>query len=407
MEINKINLFTRKDSFFSNRIQKKYNNNNPIKGEEVAKQQVFAHNLNFKSHSAMTLALANEYKNLVYNKHVLPIDAFLKIKAPKEALEKLLCNILTENDTSYNFIDSIVSNPRQNKHYNEALAEILPEESFLFDFYNHKNPYTIAYKNYIDSRYKNASSVSELLKIRPDWSEKVLFQKHRELYHNDNFELGYIPQSIGNIDNLQQITNYLRSFFDYGFKIDKKIDDLIVNNKVFKFKNFIDGKSDKNVFLIETPNAEKFIIKMGSLEQKGLNLPFAIGTCSIIDTYLTQNNCRNSAPIRYYNHENNIAIYDYIEHKHADKMNSLGEFTDNMPDFEDLGLKHNDTVGNNNYFVLDKDQNAMKNTYDFKYGVEHNEYVSVDNDHVNYTQNLNPKIEGYHIFLPNAMQMFF
>ena len=49
----------------------------------------------------------------------------------------------------------------------------------------------------------------------------------------------------------------------------------------------------------------------------------------------------------------------------------------------------------------------MKSTYDFDYGVSHKEYVSVDNDHVNYAQALNPKIQGYHIYLPNAMQMFF
>lgn len=369
------------------------------------KQKVYATHLNFKSNSTIPVNIINEYKSQISKKGILPIEAFLKLNAPKETLEKLFCYILNNEETRYDFIDSITKIPRRNKHYNDDLVKKLPTDSEALNFYNTKNVYTKAYRDYITSRYNNASSVSELLKIRPDWSEDVLLKKHRELYKNDDFELGFVPKHIGE-ENFDSIIKYLRNFCDYGFKTSSDIKDLTINNKTFKFKKFIDGKSDKNVFLIETPE-KKYIMKIGEPADRGLNKPFAIGTCSIIDTYLTQNNCRNSAPIRYYNHNYNTAIYDFIEHKYTSKISQLSEFTENMPDFEDLGLRHNDTVGVNNYFLLDKDQYAMKNTYDFDYGVRHEEYVSVDNDHVNYTQPLNPKIQGYHIYLPNAMQMFF
>ena len=226
-------------------------------------------------------------------------------------------------------------------------------------------------------------------------------------YHNDDFELGIIPGCIGR-DNYRTIVNYLRNFVDIGFKTKKDIADLNLNGQVYKFENFIDGKSDKNVFKITAPNGEAFILKMAAPESRGLNKPFALGTLAMIDTYLTRNNCRNSAPIRYYHHDSNTALYDFIEHNTADsKLNQLSEFIVNMPDFADLGLRQNDTVGANNYFKLEKNQKAMQNTYDFLYGVEHNELISVDNDHVTFEQPLSPRDYNYNKQLPCEMQMFF
>ena len=181
-----------------------------------------------------------------------------------------------------------------------------------------------------------------------------------------------------------------------------------INGRVYSFENFIDGKSDKNVFKVTTPSGEAFIIKMAQPEQRGLNKPFALGTLAMIDTYLARNNCRNSAPIRYYHHASNTAVYDFIEHNTADsKLNQLNEFIINMPDFADLGLRHNDTVGANNYFKLEKNQKAMQHTYDFQYGVDHNELVSVDNDHVTYDQPLCIVDYNFNKPLPCEMQMFF
>ena len=405
MNISPINIL--KEDAYKIRTYSSHKNNVQNNASNLIneKQKVYASHLNFKSTATIPVALINEYKHKVHGERVLPIEAFLKLNAPKEVLEKMFCYILNNDETRYDFIDSIIKTPRMNKHYSKALIDKLPTDSEALNFFNTKNSYTKAYGDYINSRYQNARSVSELLKIRPDWSEEVLLKKHRELYYNDDFELGFVPQSIG-AENFNIIIEYLRKFCDYGFKTASNINDLTINGRTFKFKKFIDGKSNKNVFLVESPE-KKYIVKIGDPLDKGLNKPFAIGTCSIIDTYLTQNNCRNSAPIRYYNHNTNTAIYDFIEHKYTSKIDQISGFKENMPDFDDLGLRHNDTVGVNNYFLLDKDQKAMSNTYDFDYGVKHEEYVSVDNDHVNYTQQLNPKIQGFHVYLPNAMQMFF
>ena len=50
----------------------------------------------------------------------------------------------------------------------------------------------------------------------------------------------------------------------------------------------------------------------------------------------------------------------------------------------------------------------MKNTFDYEYGVNHEELISVDNDHATFINILAPKISEYHKDLPNAMLgMFF
>lgn len=376
--------------------------NNKIEND---KQKVFASNITFKGNTPQLINLMNDYKWFVRHDKKAPIEAFLQIEAPKEEMEELANAILTDDNLSYDFINSTTRLPRRVKRYYAQLKEKMPDNSVFFNLYNPTNNYRIAYEKYMEKKIKNTKSISELLAIRPDWKEDFLLQKHKELYGNDNFELGQVPHRIGK-ENFLPIVEYLKNFMDYGFKTAQDIPDLTVNEKTFKFKKLLDGRSDKNVFQIISPENRSFVLKMSDPQRKGLNNPFAIGTCCIIDQYLTRNNCRNSAPLRYYNHDTNVAIYDYIQHETTTKMQSLSEFVEKMPDFADLGLRHSDTIGNNNYFKLNQNQELMRRTFDFKYGIEHHELISVDNDHVTYNQPLCPMIYKYHRDLPTGMQMF-
>jgi hypothetical protein len=195
----------------------------------------------------------------------------------------------------------------------------------------------------------------------------------------------------------------------YGYKQYQEINDLNINGKNFKFKTIIDGKSDKNVFEIQINNDKKYIIKIASKCKASLDKEFSLGTCCKIDHYLTENNCRNSAPLKYYNHTENVAIYDYINHERIPRsMTNIQEVSRKMPDFYALGLHACDTIGENNFFKLDTRQNALKNSYKFNIGAEAEELVTVDNDHVTYTSVFNPSIDGFHKDLPNALVgMFF
>lgn len=405
MNIQAVNNITLRKNFLKNTNNNVVTNPNPEVNTDEEQQYVFAHHLCFRGVESKVSPLLKDYKKAVQLGHQNPIETFIKMESTKDELEVLAKNILSDEILSFDFIKSITEHPRKTKLYYNALKEKLNNNSCLLDIYSPTSLYRNAYNNYIEQRVNNAESVSELLQIRPDWKEEVLLQKHRELYHNDDFELGFVPNEIG-AENFSPIILYLRKYFDYGFKTKDNIPDYSINGKNFKFEKLIDGRSDKNVFLITTPEKQKYIIKMADEFQRGLNKPFSIGTCSIIDQYLTKNNCRNSAPLRYYNHNTNTAIYDFIEHETTEKIHNFAGFVERMPDFSDLGLYHSDTVGSNNYFKLSSSQNAMKHTFDYEYGVEHSELVSVDNDHVTFNLHLSPINEKYHRYLPTGMQMF-
>ena len=374
--------------------------------KEQKKQKVYASNVCFKGGPQLT-KLVNDYKWFINTDKLSAIDSFLKIEGSKESLESLLRFILNDEKLSIQFFDSISEQIRSNAGFYKAMRNKLPECSEVLNTSHPLSVYFKSYSKYLDSRYENAQSVSELLKMRPDWSEQSLLQKHRELYKNDSFELGFVPDSIGR-ENFMPLIDYLRQHSQFGFKMHKNIPDLVTNGRTFKITALIDGKSDKNVFDVEAENGKKYIVKLANPGNRSLDDAFSLGTLAKIDTYLTRNNCRNSAPIRYYNHDTNTAIYDYINHSKVLRTHDVSNSGKKIPDFVDLGMRQNDTVGLNNYFQLDASQTALKNTYDFKYGVEHEELVSVDNDHATYMNILAPIIKKYHNDLPNAMLgMFF
>ena len=406
MKISAINNYNILNTCDSDTVSLKSGYNRKVQFCDNEKQKVYASNLGFRGQIPLT-NLINDYNWFINYDKVPAINAFLKIEAPKESMEQLLRFILSKEDQAYEFIDSIVKQPRNIQTFSKGFDKKLPYDSVIFNIYSGNNPYIKAFEKYMDRRYQNASSVSELLTIRPDWKEEVLLSKHRELYHNDNFELGEIPESIGK-ENFDKITDYLKQYSGFGFKTDIEIPDLDINGRIFKFKQYIDGKSDKHVFRIETPNGERFVIKTADPARNGLNLAAGLGTVSLVDTYLTKNRCRNAAPIRYYNKNNNIAICDYITHNKVPQIRySIVNLSDKMPDIRDLGITINDTIGSNNYFKLDSSQNALKSAYDFAYGVINDEVVSVDNDHATYGKILLPTVNKYFQYLPNEMQMFF
>ncbi len=244
-----------------------------------------------------------------------------------------------------------------------------------------------------------------------DSLSKTLFQTLSEYYHealkgNRNLEIGNIPKEIPSSD-LTQIVDYLSKQMEYGVKNKKKIESLTIGYRKYDFAYFTEGKSDKNVFGLFTPEGKKYVLKMSTPERRSLDNPFALGTLAKIDSYLTYNRSRNSAPLCYYNHEKNFSIYKYIEHiQTPDCQHDLTKVAKNMPDFYALGLTYNDTVGNKNFFLLNNESNAdLVKTVGFQEGVNRGEWVSVDNDHVTYANRMQPMLTKYHSYLPNVMQM--
>lgn len=364
--------------------------------------------LNFRSKTLNQLY--EEYNWYINNDHTPAIDAFLKIDDDKDSMDGFLGAILNTDDRSYQFIDSVVRQPRNTSKITKKLSDKVGACSQNIIPFIPTSPYRKAYDKYLETKYENSHTLSELLRVRPDWKGDKLIEKHRNLKGNDSLEIGSIPKEFPN-NHLFQIADYLQPYMEKGVKLSKDISSLKLDNRNYEFQFFTEGKSDKNVFGVFTPEHKKYVIKMADPERRSLDAPFSLGTLAKIDTYLTTNRSRNSAPLCYYNHDRNLSVYKYIEHtpiSHSVAKSDMDTIAKHIPDFGALGLTYNDTVGDKNYFLLDRDSNEdLHITEGFDDAVKNGEWISVDNDHVTYNSRLQPSNPKYTASLPNAMQMFF
>lgn len=405
MNINKINYCNNFNYQIKKQVSKAANETSTCTTDVIKSTPAFYYP-NFKQKPIAKLY--EEYNWYINNDRVPALKSFLKIKESPEVMDNFLTEILKTKDRSVEFFDSFLYQPRENLRVLEALREKVGANSKNTMCFMYDSPYYQAYNNYLEHKYNNEKSLISLLKIRPDWSGKALLEKYRALNGNDNLVIGNVPKEIPT-KHLKQLVDYLRGEMEIGNKYKKKINSLTLDNRKYDFAFFTEGRSDKNVFGIFTPEGKKYILKMGKPESRSLDNPFALGTLAKIDNYLTTHRCRNSAPICYYNHNDNYSIYKYIEHIPVQgESKSLDVINNHITDFKKLGLAYNDTVGDKNFFMLKPEStDGILNTEGFAEGVKNQEWISVDNDHVTYNNFLQPMVSKYCRTLPNAMQMFF
>ena len=346
-----------------------------------------------------------EYNWYINHDRIPAVKSFLKMCAPKEEMDQFLTHILNTHDRSYEFIDSITSMPREQANILKALTEKVGYGSKNIMTFLPDSPYSAAYSRYIKEKFDKAPNLTELLKIRPDWSGEMLMKKYISKAGNDELKIGNMPKQIP-VEHWEQIVSYLREKMEYGIKSRKKIDNLTLGSRTYEFLFFTEGKSSKNVFGVFAPQiGKKYIIKIDSPDKRSLDEPFALGTLAKIDKYLTSNNSRNSAPLCYYDHKGNYSIYKYINHTHVtDNTKDLNVIKKHLPDFNALGLDYNDTVGYKNFFMLNESSlDTHYRMYGYNEALNKQEWISVDNDHVTYNNRLQPSVTGYNKFLPNGM----
>lgn len=395
-------------------IKEKQQPTDKTNNKEATNQKFFANNLatlgvsfkgtpNLDEEKTLT-DLKDEYNWYVNHDKTRPLDAFLKIKTSKEKMNLLFRNILEDDNLSFQLIDDIAGRARESKANYKKLQLLLGENSDNLHFFSKGNPYVQAFEKYMDKKYNNAHSIEYLLKFRPDWREDALLNKYEQLTGSRSLKFGNIPDEFKE-GRFEIIYDYLKQFQQSGFKMRTNIPPLTIGNRTYNFEYFTEGKTDKNVFGVYTPD-KKYVFKMAPPERRNLNEPFALGTLALIDGYLTLNNCRNIAPLYYYDHDRNTCIYKYQNHNQVTQhLSSTNEVNYYMPDFQALGMCYNDTVGSDNYFLSDTECDHNNGMY--SYSKLDRELISVDNDHCTYYSPFMLMESKYNIPLPNAMQTAF
>ena len=402
MKIDKINCINKFNTQTYNKTLKQENIKTPYSDYKVGYYMpIFCGNIPLAK-------LYEEYNWYINCDRVPAVNSFLKINGSKEVMTKFLEEILKTKDRGYEFVESIVSQPRNISELKSKIAEKILPNSDLLQIYSPTSLYNQAYTNFLKTKYDNARSMYELLKIRPDWSGIALIEKYKRLHGNEDLTIGCVPKQI-TTDHLYRIIEYLKDKMEVGYKPYKEIESIVIDNRTYEFKYFTEGKSSKNVFGLFIPAlGKKYVIKMDNPEARSLEAPFALGTLAKIDGYLTSNSSRNSAPLCYYDHKNNFSVYKYIEHAAvSENTNNLNVIRQKLPDFNALGLHYNDTVGFKNFFCLnERSLDTHYRMFDYDRAINNNEWISVDNDHVTYSSQLQPMLNWYNSSLPNGMGMF-
>lgn len=377
---------------------------NQFVSENKPKQKIYASTIlaynNITFGNSKQSELLDEYNWYINNDRVNPFNSLMKIDAPQKDKNELFLKVLQDDNLSFEFINNLASAPRELNSRHKMLATELGAQSPIANLYAPNSPYHKAFEKFMDKKYNEARSIESLIKLRPDWKEELLIDKFQQLTGRNNFEIGNIPKEFPN-DTFGEISRYLNTFNQYGFKMGITIPPLDTNGHHYEFESFTEGKSPKNVYGVYT-QGKKFIFKIDDSSNKGLNKPFALGTLALIDNYLTLNRCRNSAPIYYYNHDLNTSIYKYVNHNKLYTQLQQNQVNSRLPDFQELGLCYNDTLGSNNYFLIGDNNIDEENSKN-----NDNELISVDNDHVTYSKTFMLKSSNYNIELPNAMQTAF
>ena len=415
--LNKVSSFTTQKEKQGTKTQVSQNSLSKISfapnTKENKSQKIYASHLsslgiNFKAKSddLKTIdELSDEYNWYVNKDKTRPLDAFLKIKTSKEKMNELFTTILKDKERSYALIDDIAGRAREATKNYETLGQLLGKDSDNIRLFLPQNPYFPAFESYMDEKYNQAKSLESLLKLRPDWRESALVEKYKQLNNgSSDLKIGNLPDEFKD-GRFDVIYDYLCNYLQTGFKTQKDIPPLKVGNRTYNFEYFTQGKTEKNVFGVYSLD-KKYVFKIADPAKRSLNAPYSLGALALIDRYLTLNNCRNIAPLYYYDHNKNVCIYKYQNHNAVEKhFSSPLEVNHYMPDFKALGMCYNDTIGCDNYFLSDYDcrpyENALSSDKISK------ELISVDNDHVTYSSPFMLLVTKYNAPLPNEMQRAF
>lgn len=303
------------------------------------------------------------------NSYLSKINSF---NTPEET-KNYLNNVINSDYERENFIDELTSNPAKSKEIVQLLKRKLGGEKKFSDWYLDKNGYVENYEKYLNTKYKNATSVDELLKIQPNWGYWAFERKQADIDFpfqnvdnlmrdmNINFNFGSIPYDLCSKSDFSNICNVLKNS-EFGIR-NKGIST--VNGYIIADQLSGGDKSAKNIYKLRTTNGNKYILKTDrfypedKLENESnryiprfaketkLLKGDAVYLDACIDRYLDLNGIKSNAKLLYYDFKNNAALYEYVEGSeplYTGKKGNVDAIEANrlFEDINDVGVYIND-----------------------------------------------------------------
>lgn len=255
-------------------------------------------------------------------------------------------------DANICLIERLMQHPRLIKVRQEEYENTRKYQGFIEWLIG---PYKEAHELYTKKLYREAQSLEELIKVRPDWAPDKIVAKYQSLHGLDPVKLGKIPKTMGSKKCFNMIAGHLYKYATENAYSDEpfEIPPLRAGNRTYTFKPVTKGRTAKLPVITTDDRGRKYMIKIDPSGIEGpLNFQLAdsVALQAVIDYYLTANNCDNAAKLLYFDEQYNTALYEYVD----GESNSLDFSTENstldtiIPDFYKLGMTFTDTIGEDN-----------------------------------------------------------
>lgn len=261
-----------------------------------------------------------------------------KIDEPATNVKEFLLAITADKDKGFDFIKEITQDPRKSKNIVNTLIQKVGGKNNFTDWYYHPKGYAKAYSQFIGRFYNKSDSLDNLTKFTPSWSLYGVREKFGTL--------GSLPKEFGSKEKYQELIDLLR-------KNQSANSDFEYENLKIKYMN--KGYSAKTVAKVSSED-KNYIVKfqqyLPSDEQSQemyqmRSAADSIFTNAKVDSYLTQNNCKNSVKFYYYDPKTESSVYDFIKTTPSHEQINPMEANNYMPDMNALGVYMNDiNLGN-------------------------------------------------------------
>ena len=363
-----------------------------------------------------------------YNIKTLEGNVLVSSIQPKDYVQKYKKQIpplaqLAKKDPD-RFIEKIMYGQEDLKQISKELISAYGLEDFLKWYLSDKGYYG-AYEKYVETFFKRAKNIDELLKFMPNWSPWKLEEKYwsydrpfynyaprktvEKFYKKDNDMIREQPFTIGKLPAWYFENG---TYYDLVSKIrTDNIENSIVsvNCTPFEIKKLKGGElNDKNIYLL-TCYGQKYILKTDrsyaedndsvwmydkkTIKKNKVLMADSNFTNACISKYLELNGCKNIPKLYFYDYKTDTALYEYVEDAKGDlyqkglidtEYNDLNFSNNVVKNLREKGIYLNDT--------------ALKNFFKEANGTE----KIIDLGHANFIMPFKPGIKHYNIEFANT-----
>ena len=375
--------------------------NNLFSEKSVTKNPVYPKYLSCISFYGSSISVKNPQELAKFEKsgeHYL--DYIKKMDGTPQEVASLLMDFVNSPKHRDSFIEDLTREPNKSKEVVSVLVDKLGGKENFLRWYLADNGYVKNYDRYLKDKVENATSISELVKLQPNWGYWTLERKYCALHGyltketqdkkmrdmEANFTFGELPRDFADQTDFRYLVERLKSaawmfngtlsIYGSNYKVEQLEGGDLSSKNIYKVSR---GGKDY-IIKMDRFYPEEHVVSSNPYNKRNMREGRLLRGDSVyldacIDYYLQQNGCNSNAKLLYYDFKNNVSLYEYVdatEIKDSRTLGMVGQVEANklFKDINDLGVYLNDIGLSFNCY---RDKNGKLKLVD----VGHGEYVDL------------------------------